>query len=147
VHEVVAGHSAGDILEAVREGEDGMPRFTGLTLDDARNIAAYLRDPSAVTTPTTPPDTGTGGTGGTTPPGPAPTYTTRIAALLSANCVACHSGTGAMAGIRLDNYTGASRNAARALTAIEAGRMPPSGPLSAADVQAFRDWVAAGTPK
>lgn len=145
VEDVIAGHSAGDIYEAVREGEGGMPRFPGITWTDAQNIAAYLRDPvipAPTPTPDPTPDPGTGG--GTTTP---PTYTGQIAPLLSANCTVCHTGTGASGGVRLDTYTAASNNASKALTAMQAGRMPPAGPLSAGQIALLADWIAAGKPK
>ena len=47
-------------------------------------------------------------------------------------------------GVRLDTLATASANADRALAAMEAGRMPQAGPLAAADIQLFRDWIAGG---
>lgn len=93
--------------------------------------------------------TGTGGTGtgtgGTT--GPAPTYTNRIAAIMSKNCVACHTGTKASAKIRLDTYANVSKNATAALAAIQGGRMPPGGAVPTADVTAIQEWIKAGKPQ
>jgi cytochrome c553 len=41
----IVHRSASDILEAMREGEEGMPRFPEMTSTDARNLAAYLARP------------------------------------------------------------------------------------------------------
>jgi mono/diheme cytochrome c family protein len=133
--------SAGSVLEALREGEDGMPRFAGLTSADASNLAAFLADPSAATqpgTPIPPPPSGT-----------APTYTGQIATLLQANCVVCHSGASASGStvtgpVQLDSYVNASKNASLALAALQGGIMPPGGALPASSVQLFSDWIAGG---
>jgi mono/diheme cytochrome c family protein len=131
----IAGEDAEEVAEAVREGEDGMPTFPGLTAAEIRAIAAWLRDPVVVPPPPPPPPP---------PPGSAPTYAGNIKALLTANCTACHAGRNAFAGVRLDTLATASANADRALAAMEAGRMPQAGPLPAADIQLFRDWIAGG---
>jgi len=135
------GRSAGDVYEAVHEGEDGMPRFPGITWQDARNLAAWLADPSAPVDPVPP-----------SPPAPpptttTPTYTVNVRTILTANCTSCHTGTSAPVGVRLDTYATASANASRALAAMQGGTMPPGRPMSASNVQVFADWVAGGTPK
>jgi cytochrome c553 len=135
----VTDRSAHSLLEAMREGEDGMPRFPGLTATDAANIAAYLADPSAATQPETPVPPAD--------PGTTPTWTGQIKTLLQANCTACHSGTSAAKKIRFDGYLVASQNAAKALAAMQAGTMPPGGPLPAESVQLFADWIAGGKPQ
>jgi mono/diheme cytochrome c family protein len=137
----IVGRSAGDVLEAVREGEDGMPKFPGILTTDAQQIAAFLANPSAVTTPAPTP------TPTPTPSGSTPTYTAQVKAILDASCVACHTGTGAPQGIRLDTYATASANAAKALSAMQGGRMPANNPLPAATIQVVADWVAGGTPR
>jgi mono/diheme cytochrome c family protein len=131
---------AGEISEAVREGEGGMPVFPGLSRDDVLALAAFLADPEAAAPPPPPPLP-------PPPPGTPVTYAGRVKAILDANCASCHGGTSPTAGVRLNTYAGASTNASRALAAVQAGRMPPSGPLAAADAQALADWVAAGAPR
>ncbi len=146
----IVGRSAGEILGAVREGDDGMPRFPGLTATDAANIAAFLANPSAAT-PSQPATSG-----------PA-TYAGSVQAMLAANCVVCHQGTSAPYGIRLDTYADASANASLALaamqgqatipgtTTIDATAMPPgSSPTSTtsqANIAVMQAWIAAGKPQ
>ncbi|NUN51583.1 MAG: c-type cytochrome, partial [Planctomycetaceae bacterium] len=48
----VLHEDAEEIQEAVREGEGGMPVFPSIGWAESRRLAAYLRDPSAVTTRT-----------------------------------------------------------------------------------------------
>jgi len=136
----IVGRSAGSVLEAIREGEDGMPRFPNMTSADASNIAAFLANPAAATQPTTP-----------IPPtnGATPTYTGQIATLLQANCVVCHtgafaSGSATTGPVQLDSYANASKNAALALSAMQGGIMPPGSPLPASSIQLFSDWIAGG---
>lgn len=138
----IRGASAGTIGEAIREGEDGMPVFPNLSANDVRAIAAFLKNPDAVQPPAPP----------VTPPSPPPgtpvTYQGQVKAILDASCAGCHGGKTPSAGIRLDTYAGASANAARALAAVQAGRMPLGGsPLPAASIQALQDWIAGGTPQ
>jgi mono/diheme cytochrome c family protein len=131
--------SASDVLEAMREGEEGMPRFPSMTWQDAKNLAAYLADPTAATAPTTPPDP--------PPSGTTPTYTGQVKTLLDSSCVVCHTGSNAPKGVRLDTYAQASTNAAKALAAMQGGTMPPGNPLPASSVQLFADWIAGGKPQ
>ena len=131
--------SASDILEAMREGEEGMPRFPAMTSTDARNLAAYLADPAAATPPVTPP--------APPPTGTTPTYTGQVKSLLDSSCVVCHTGANAPKSIRLDTYANASKNAAAALAAMQAGTMAPGNPVPASSVQLFADWIAGGKPQ
>ena len=125
--------SAGDIWEAIHEGEDGMPTFPGLSANDVRALAAFLKDPGAVTSPPPP------------PAGTPPTWTGQVKALLDANCNGCHAGTNASGAIRLDTYAGASANASAALSAVQAGRMPKDRtPLTAGQIQILSDWIGGG---
>jgi len=148
----ILGRSAGDVYEAVREGEDGMPRFLGITTTDAKNIAAFLADPAAATASPPP------------PAGPA-TYSGSVQAMLAASCVACHQGSSAPYGVRLDTYADASANAAAALaamkgqalipgtTTVDPTAMPPgSNPGSptattTANIDLLTAWIAAGKPQ
>jgi mono/diheme cytochrome c family protein len=150
----VRGASAGRILQAVREGEDRMPRFPGIGKRDARNISAYLNggapapDPTPVPDPTpTPAPTPTPTPAPSQPPAATVTWSGQIQAMLSQNCALCHSGRKASVGVRLDTYANASANASRVLSSIEAGRMPPAGKLPASQIQALRDWIAGGRPQ
>ncbi len=153
--ERLVGEDAHELLEAMREGEDGMPKFVDMTWQDAQNLAAFLVDPSAATAPpattpptTTPPTTTPPTTPPTTtPPAATPTYTGTIKAILDTSCVVCHKGTKAAAKIRLDSFSASSTSASKALTAMRNGRMPPGNPLPAATVQLFADWIAGGKPQ
>ena len=139
VDENIARESWDEFVEAFREGEDGMPTFPSLTSNDARDIVAYLRDPDAVGPPAPPP--------APVDPPPAdttPTYGTHVKPILDANCIACHGSGFASAGIALHSYAAASQNASATLSSIQAGRMPPSGPLPTADVETIRRWIDGG---
>lgn len=149
----VSGAGAGDVYSALREGEGGMPTFRNLSRKDARNIAAFLRNPGAATpapSPAPTPAPAPAPNPGPSPspnPLPTPTWKTDIQGIFQQNCASCHSGAAAAMKIRLDTFSTASANAGRALSAIEAGRMPPGGKLPAAQVQAIRDWIAGGKPQ
>jgi mono/diheme cytochrome c family protein len=148
----ILGRSASSVYEAVREGDDGMPRFLGITTTDAKNIAAFLADPAAATASPPP------------PAGPA-TYSGSVQAMFAASCVACHQGSSAPYGVRLDTYADASANAAAALAAmkgqalipgtssIDPTAMPPgSNPSSptattTANIDLLTAWIAAGKPQ
>ena len=138
----IRGRSAGDVNEAIHEGEDGMPTFPFLSWEDARRIAVFLQNPDAVTPPPPPP---------TTPPPPpgsaAPTYSGSVKALLDSRCVGCHDNRSPGSGLRFDSYATASSNASSGLAAVKAGRMPKGGTLTAAEVKLLQDWVTGGTPK
>ncbi|HEX7505779.1 MAG TPA: hypothetical protein VF550_03335, partial [Polyangia bacterium] len=84
------------------------------------------------------PEAGTGDTGSSV------SYATQIAPLLSANCTSCHGGSNPQSGIDLSSYTKVKSNASAANSAIQSGRMPPSGALSAANKQLFQTWVSQG---
>jgi len=146
----ILGRSANGVYEALQEGDDGMPRFPSLTTQDAKNIAAFLADPSAATSQSPPPS------------GPA-TYAGSVQAMLAANCATCHQGTSAPYGVRLDTYADASANASAALAAMrgqgvypgtttpDPTAMPPgSSPTSAtsqANAALLEAWIAAGKPQ
>lgn len=131
----IAGEPASGIAEVLREGEDGMPAFPDLRTADVRALAAFLKAPSTPAPPPSPPPP---------PAGTAPTWAGQVKAFVDANCAACHSGKNASAGVRLDSLAATSANAARSLAAMEAGRMPKTGPLDAASLQLLRDWIAGG---
>jgi len=82
-----------------------------------------------------------GGAGGSSS---AVSYSKQIAPLLKSNCTSCHSGSFASSGVDLSTYAGAKANASAASGAIQVGRMPPSGPLSATNKQLFQSWVTEG---
>lgn len=129
----IAGEDSDEVSEAVREGEDEMPAFPGLSASDIRALVAFLKDPAAAPPPPPPP-----------PPGTAPTYTGNIKALLDAHCKACHTGKSAAMGLRFDTYAASAANAASGLAAVQASRMPKAGPLTVAEVQLFADWITGG---
>ena len=134
--EKLLGESARSLLEAIREGEDGMPKFPNLTSTDCQNMAAFLKDPSAATIPTPPPPP--------PPSGTAPTYAGQIKSILDSNCASCHQGTFAPKGVVLNTYAGASAAATASLAAMQGGTMPPSGALSSTLINTFQDWINGG---
>jgi len=82
------------------------------------------------------------------------TYCEAIQPIFEASCTMCHnsalSGTnrnGATAGVNFDSYADAKVNATAANQKIQAGIMPPSGSLGAADKALFQAWVALQTPE
>jgi mono/diheme cytochrome c family protein len=140
VDENIARESWDEFVEAFREGEDGMPTYPALASRDARDIVAYLRDPSAATLPPPPP----------VEPPPAnttPTYTQHVKSILDRRCASCHGSSFPAAGIALDTYGTASRNASASLASIRAGRMPTSGSLPTTEIETIAAWVAGGLPE
>lgn len=80
-------------------------------------------------------------------------YSSTIQPILNANCVSCHSGAGATAGIRLSNHAevSAAIDGGRLIGAIKHqsgfSAMPPSGPkLSNCQISQIEAWVAQGKP-
>lgn len=71
-------------------------------------------------------------------------YTTDIAPILNSNCVSCHGSSG---GVSLSNYSEVKLKANRILIRTENGTMPkkPNSPLTTAQIQLIKDWIAAGT--
>jgi mono/diheme cytochrome c family protein len=136
-----------EILEALREGEDGMPRYPGLGIGDAKDIAAYLSDPVAPPPPPAPPEPPPAPPPAPPPPDATPTYAQDVAPILATRCDSCHGASFAAAGIRTDTYDDASRNAARIVSSVQAGRMPPGAPLPADELKTLADWAAGGTPR
>jgi mono/diheme cytochrome c family protein len=126
---------AEEILEAMREGEEGMPTFPAFGAAEARALAAFLADPEGAVPPPPPPPP---------PPGTAPTYAGQVKALLDSRCGACHTGANASANLRFDTYSRASANAAAALAAVQAGRMPLGGSLTAEEIALLQAWIDGG---
>lgn len=80
-------------------------------------------------------------------------FNATIKPIFSANCVSCHSGAGASAGIRLSNHAevSAAVDGGRLLGAIrhQSGfsAMPPSGPkLTDCQISQIEAWIAQGKP-
>lgn len=72
-------------------------------------------------------------------------YTVTVNPIFQTNCVPCHNAAQANGGVRFDNYTVASTNAARAAVRTRAGTMPPGGtPLPECDIRAIEGWSAQG---
>ena len=108
--------------------------------------------------------TGTGGTtgggntgGGTTGGGTTNTcdtsnvtFSKTVLPILEANCVGCHSGPSATAGVNLSNYDGLKRVVSsnrfpNVLTgASGAPQMPPGSRLSSCDITRISAWVRKG---
>jgi uncharacterized membrane protein len=87
--------------------------------------------------PTTPPTTTCSGT-------PGPKFIA-AKAVIEANCVSCHRVGGTQPTPAFDTDCKIVSNATAIKTqAVDLGRMPQTGPLSAADKQKISDWVNAG---
>lgn len=81
-----------------------------------------------------------------------PALEAKALAVLQTNCTACHgatSGSGGIYGLTNKSHLLSSGlvkagdpNASRLYTVITSGRMPTSGPLSAADQEKIRVWIA-----
>jgi hypothetical protein len=65
---------------------------------------------------------------------------------ISQICAQCHA-DGQTMNTDLDSYEKMKENALKANGKIQAGLMPPSGPLSDEQKQTFNDWVSVGTPE
>ena len=70
--------------------------------------------------------------------------------LLASQCHSCHGPKTSFAGLRLDTRAGALGAKDKLLNAVkgEGGlkRMPPTGPLAAAEIAKLERWIALGTP-
>jgi mono/diheme cytochrome c family protein len=81
----------------------------------------------------------------------AGTYLSEVKPIIDRNCISCHNSASPSAGIVLDNHTGLSANATRALASMnhEAGvsQMPKGSPkLSDCDIKKVRVWIDKGKP-
>ena len=84
------------------------------------------------------------GSGGTT----GPDFVNVKAQFFQPHCMRCHSDAGGnRAGVNLETYANVSRFLSRAQSAVNAGSMPPAGPLSADRKSILNDWIAAGAPE
>lgn len=130
----------GDWREAVFEGEDDMPTFPSMSLDDVRAMRKYIQDPDRdVTPPDAPP-----------PPPPAEetvTYEGSVRAILTRSCVACHRSGNALGAIQLDTYATAFANRTVLVDAVVKDRMPPASPLAIGDKGVLEAWFKAGSPE
>jgi hypothetical protein len=73
----------------------------------------------------------------------------RVRPVLAAKCLACHSGTAAMAGVDFASGAGVSKAAERLAAAISYDgkvKMPPTGKLRADELGALSEWARAGAP-
>lgn len=152
VHENISRKDAGGILEAVREGEDGMPRFPSLTAADARAIADWLHNPVPVTPvdpPTVPPTVPPVDPPTVPPTDPpttgAPTYAADVKPILTNRCTVCHQQGYAQAGVRFDTKAKAQQFIVQGLAAIRAGRMPTTGAaVPQSEIDILQAWVDGG---
>ena len=75
-------------------------------------------------------------------------YTTDVVPIFTNNCSPCHVDGGSFAGISLDDYTSASGNVAKILSAIKHEgnvKMPKNADkLSDSDIQIIQCWVDGG---
>jgi len=79
-----------------------------------------------------------------------------IKSILDSNCLSCHGGRGAKAGVDVSSYEAltsgrsvvpGNANGSRLVRAIKSGRMPPKGPLAAGDQDKIAQWVDGGAQK
>jgi hypothetical protein len=61
--------------------------------------------------------------------------------VLSRRCFVCHGAKQQMGKVRLDQQDVAARSARRVLEMTASGKMPPTGPLPAAEMATIRTWV------
>lgn len=104
-----------------------------LAADDAATFAAWRTAGYLVGTP--PP---------VAAPGQSIYYLGAIDGLLAANCVGCHAAGATLPD--LSNFQAAQAAGAALVSAIQLGKMPPSGPLSSAIQAEFKAWSDAGFP-
>lgn len=72
------------------------------------------------------------------------TFAYQFGNLIETNCLDCHGGGVTAGGVNLSNYNAVFQNRNAAYTAMNSGRMPPSGKLSAAQIASFKAWIDAG---
>ena len=81
------------------------------------------------------------------PPPTTITYTNTIRGIVSGNCTTCHgnppTNSAPMSLTTYDNVKNAVQNRGL-ITRIENGTMPPTGNLSASQIQNFKTWQAGG---
>lgn len=70
-----------------------------------------------------------------------------IRSLMFNNCVVCHSASNPSAGYAFDTFESTKRGAAKGLTAMQNGSMPPGDPLPALSIALFKDWFDNGMPE
>jgi mono/diheme cytochrome c family protein len=120
-----------------RAAAGGDHDFPWMSKTDAKNLGLFLKDPAGVVMPPPLP---------TPPVGGWPTYAGSVKALLDDRCVNCHGPSQVSAGIRLDNYNGASNNARRALASVKLGKMPKGTKrFTAAEIGLIADWISGGS--
>jgi hypothetical protein len=108
--------------------------------------------PGKTVTTSTGGNTGTGGTTGGTNACDTTniTFSKTVLPILEANCVGCHSGPSATAGVDLSSFTGLKRVVSsnrfpNVLTGTSgAPQMPPGSRLSACDISRIQAWVRKG---
>ena len=71
-------------------------------------------------------------------------FKTQIEPLLKANCTSCHGATVQNMSVRVDTYANVKASLSDVTDLLVNGGMPPSGPLSDADIQLFQAWVDQG---
>ena len=83
-----------------------------------------------------------------------PTYVQDIKPVMDQSCVLCHDSNksgalrnGAPVQVNFDTYEQVIANLERASIRIQAGTMPPAGPLDSETVNSILEWIAAGTPR
>jgi len=138
----IAHEDFGDWKEAIYEGEDDMPTFPSLSLDDVRAMRKFVLDPDRDVTPSEPPPPPP-----PPPPGAKVTYEGSVKAILSRSCVACHRAGSALGSVQLDTYATAFENRTALVDSVVKGRMPPGSALATGDTATLENWLGDGAPE
>lgn len=82
----------------------------------------------------------------------AVSWTSDIQPMIQQNCVGCHSGVGASAGLDFSTYMSVKTHSSSLVNRMNKPNgdpllMPPSGPLSNCTLNQMDAWVAAGAPE
>ncbi|HEU4536001.1 MAG TPA: c-type cytochrome [Polyangiaceae bacterium] len=155
-----AQKSAGErAVERMKSASSPMPPSGQLSDADIATLEAWVSDGMPAGACGGPGGAGgsagsAGGAGGAPPVGEGG-LPCDVQSFLTAQCTSCHSNppTGgapmpltSLGALLATNGSGV-RFAERALARLQNGTMPPGGGLSAAQFQAFADWVDGGTPE
>ncbi len=74
-------------------------------------------------------------------PSAALSFDNDIKPLMQSDCIACHGGSSK---VPLTNYQQVTANVEQVVSAIEEGRMPPSGPWSTTNIEKVKNWKQQG---
>ena len=134
---VVAG-SPGSSRLYTAVANNNMPpsSYTKLTTAEKDSIYNWIKDGALNSTCSSSCDTTT------------VTYSNQITAIMTANCISCHSGSSAQKGILLDSYANVKANMdnGNILSAVQGItlQMPPGGQITNCEMRQLEIWKATG---